>query len=193
METHLAPHDGQACSPDIDPISAWAQRRGASHPHYDRPVRIANAGVVGLVVGTAFVLATPGRAWARPQVTVYKGKLAHAGRIRVEIRGARVTVHFVVDCKGEELGTGEGQVNYEPPSGRLRGGRLSLDSSEPGETTNETSSAPEARIRLQARLQAHKVTGVLSVTQRAGASLFPGDAGTGTPACSTGPLQFVAR
>jgi hypothetical protein len=112
-----------------------------------------------------------------------------------------------VQCKGtgqepfeeQEVGTSPAPVAsaldvdpaYEPPSGGVRSGRLSIDASESGETHDEAAESPEAQIRLRVRIGRQRMSGSFSIDQSPSASIF--GEGPGIPGCSTGNVTFTAR
>lgn len=134
---------------------------------------------VALAAAVTLTIIAP--AQASHHTVVYQGKLGHGGTIRIDAAGARTAVYFVVVCKvqgavpdeEQEEGTTpapvaslyEPVVAYEPLSGRVHTGRLSVDVHQEGQSHDEGSDAPATRIRLLARVTSHRVTGTFSLDQ----------------------------
>jgi hypothetical protein len=150
---------------------------------------VAARRVAGVAISLAVMLASA--ADARPQAAVYVGKLPRgreslAGEIQVRVRGDRVTVVFYVNCENSEVG-------YPAVVGREHGGRFSMGRRELGETNNETSGPPSARITVRGRISPNQVIGVFSLAQEEAGSIIMGGEGGGTSGCRTGKLRFIAR
>jgi hypothetical protein len=157
-------------------------------------------------VAAALTLTVIAPAEASHHALAYKGKLGHRGAIRIDLAGSRARVYFDARCKEkerseeEEVGTHPipaagyaAEVSYEPVSGRVRAGGLSIDDEvNLGETNDELSQAPVAAVRLHARVTSRRITGVFSLDQAHAGGISPGE-DTGVSACSTGNVRFTAR
>jgi len=146
--------------------------------------RVASGVVLLLLLST--IAATPAAgasARASRDTTVYRGKLGPHGRIRLDLAGSRATVYFTARCKwqgpsmsGSELiGTyppAATEPTFEPVSGRVHAGSVTLDVEQPGESKDEARGSPTAHVELHARATPRHVTGVFSLDVEEGASLF---------------------
>jgi hypothetical protein len=152
-------------------------------------VTVAARRITVLAVALAVVLVSAADASA--QVAVYVGKLPRgreslAGEIQVRVRGDRVTVVFYDNCENSE-------VAYPALVGREHGGHFSISREEVGETHDETSGPPSARITARGRVSPTRVVGVFSLAQEEAGSIIIGGEGAGTAGCRTGKLRFTAR
>jgi hypothetical protein len=140
-------------------------------------------------------------AHASRQTSVYRGKLGPHGRIQLDVAGTRATLYFTARCKWQGpnmagsalIGTyppAATEPSFEPVSGRLHAGSVTLDAEQPGESTDEARGSPTAHIKLRARITSRHAKGVLSLDVEEGASVF--DEPEPSEHCTTPSIAFTA-
>jgi hypothetical protein len=133
--------------------------------------------------------------------SVYRGKLGPHGRIQLDLAGSRVTVYFTARCRWQGprvtgsalIGTyppDATEPSFEPVSGHVRGGSVTLNSEQPGESTDEARGSPTAHVELHARATSRRVRGTFSLDVAEGPSLF--DEPEASEHCTTPSIAFMA-
>jgi hypothetical protein len=132
---------------------------------------------------------------------VYRGKLGPHGRIQLDLSGSRATVYFTARCRWQGprvignslIGTyppNATEPSFEPVSGRLHAGSVTVDSEQPGESNDEARGSPTAHIELDARATSSRVRGSFSLDVEEGPSLF--DEPEPSEHCKTPSIAFTA-
>jgi hypothetical protein len=82
------------------------------------------------------------------------------------------------------------EPSFEPVSGHVHAGSMTLDVEQPGESKDEARGSPTAHIELRARATSRRVEGVFSLDVEEGASLF--DEPEPSEHCKTPRIAFTA-
>jgi hypothetical protein len=82
------------------------------------------------------------------------------------------------------------EPSFEPVSGHVHAGKLTVEVEQPGESKDEARGSPTAHVELHARTTSRRVKGVFSLDLEEGASLFnePGP----SQHCRTPSIAFTA-
>jgi hypothetical protein len=82
------------------------------------------------------------------------------------------------------------EPSFEPVSGHVRAGGVTLDVEQPGESKDEARGSPTAHVELQARTTSRRVAGDFSLDVQEGASLF--NEPEPSEHCKTPTIAFTA-